>query len=95
MEYRSGFPWSSYNAAQQYVGVPDSARFPASFSVDARVTKDIKVTDKYSFRFGVSGSNLTNHFNPISVHANMADPAYGIFFGEYHRRYTADFDVLF
>jgi hypothetical protein len=95
VEYRSGFPWSSYNAAQQYVGVPESERFPGRFSVDARVTKDIKVTDKYSFRFGVSGSNLTNHFNPISVHANIADPAYGIFFGEYPRRYTADFDVLF
>jgi hypothetical protein len=95
VEYRSGFPWSSYDAAQQYAGLPESARFPARFSMDARVTKDIKVTDKYSFRFGVSGSNLTNHFNPISVHANIADPAYGIFFGEYHRRYTADFDVLF
>jgi hypothetical protein len=95
VEYRSGFPWSSYDAAQQYVGVPESKRFPTSFSVDARVTKDIKVTEKYSFRFGVSGSNLTNHWNPISVHANTADPAYGLFFGEYHRRYTADFDVLF
>ena len=70
-----------------------SARFPNFFSLDARVTKDVKVTDKYTFRFGVSGSNLTDHFNPISVHANTSDPAYGIFFGEYRRRYTADFDV--
>jgi len=95
VEYRSGFPWSSFSAAQQYFGIPDSSRFPASFSVDTRVTKDFKLNDKYSVRFGVSGSNLTNHFNPISVHANIADPAYGLFFGEYHRRYTADFDVLF
>jgi len=95
VEYRSGFPWSSYSATQQYVGLPNTARFPAFLSVDARVTKDFRVTDKYSFRFGVSGSNLTNHFNPISVHANIADPAYGLFFGEYRRRYTADFDVLF
>ena len=95
VEYRSGFPWAAYNASQSYVGVPNQNRFPGFFSVDVRVTKDIKVTDKYSFRFGVSGSNLTNHFNPISVHANVADPAYGVFFGEYRRRYTADFDVLF
>lgn len=94
-EYRTGFPFSRFDAAQQYVGLPNSARFPANFSLDTRVTKDIKVTDKYSFRFGVSGSNLTNHFNPLSVHANTGDPAYGLFFGEYHRRYTADFDVLF
>jgi hypothetical protein len=95
VEYRSGFPWSPLTPAQQYVGVPNQSRFPNSFSADARVTKDFKVTDKYSFRFGVSGSNLTNHFNPISVHANIGDPAYGVFFGEYRRRYTADFDVLF
>jgi hypothetical protein len=95
VEYRSGFPWSPLSPAQEYVGIPNQSRFPASFSVDARVTKDIKVTDKYSFRFGVSGSNLTNHFNPISIHANTGDPAYGIFFGEYRRRYTADFDVIF
>ncbi len=95
LEYRSGFPWSSYSAIQQYVGLPNQARFPGFLSVDARVTKDFRVTDKYSFRFGVSGSNLTNHFNPVSVHANVADPAYGLFFGEYRRRYTADLDVLF
>ena len=95
VEYRSGFPWSPITPAQQYVGIPNQTRFPNSFSVDARVTKDFKVTDKYSFRFGVSGSNLTNHFNPISVHANTGDIAYGVFFGEYRRRYTADFDVIF
>ncbi|MDP9055287.1 MAG: TonB-dependent receptor [Acidobacteriota bacterium] len=95
VEYRSGFPWSSMSPAQQYVGTPNRSRFPAAFSVDARVTKDFKVTDKYSFRFGVSGSNLTNHFNPVSVHANTGDGAYGVFFGEYRRRYTADFDVIF
>jgi hypothetical protein len=95
VEYRNGFPYSSYDAAQNYVGVPNSSRFPSFFSLDARITKDFRITDKYTGRFGVSGSNLTDHFNPISVHANTGDPAYGVFFGEYRRRYTADFDVLF
>ena len=95
VEYRTGFPYSSYDALQRYVGVPNQARFPAYFSLDARITKDVKFTDKYSGRFGISAIDLTNHFNPISVHANIADPAYGIFFGTYRRRYTADFDILF
>ena len=43
----------------------------------------------------VSGFNLTNHFNALAVHANVDDPQYGIFFGNYHIRYRADFDVLF
>jgi hypothetical protein len=95
IEYHTGFPYSVYNALQQYVGEPNGQRFPAFFSLDARITKDFKVNDKYSVRFGVTGSNLTDHFNPISVRANTGDPAFGLFFGEYHRRYTADFDVLF
>jgi len=95
LEYRSGFPWSSYTAIQQYAGLPNSARFPAFLSLDARITKDFRVTDKYSFRFGVTASDLSNHFNPVSVHSNVADPNYGVFFGTYQRRYTADFDVLF
>ena len=95
MEYRSGLPYSSVDVLQRYVGVPDQARFPTYLSIDARVSKDLRLNDKYSIRLSVSGSNLTNHFNPISTHANTADPYYGTFFGEYRRRYTADFDFLF
>src|SRR6185312_15602756 len=40
IEYRSGFPWSPLTPSQQYVGVPNQARFPNSFSADARITKD-------------------------------------------------------
>ena len=50
---------------------------------------------KYSVRFSVSGFNLTNHFNPEAVHWNIADPAFGLFFGQRGRRFTMDFDVLF
>jgi hypothetical protein len=43
----------------------------------------------------VRGFNLTDHFNPAALHGNIADPAYGLFFGDRHRRFTADFDVIF
>jgi hypothetical protein len=39
--------------------------------------------------------NLTNHFNPLEVHSNIADPQYGAFFGNNDRRAVLDFDVLF
>lgn len=95
IEYRSGFPYLVTNAAQDYVGVPNSARYPRFLSVDARVWKDFQVNPKYAVRISVSGFNLTNHFNPEVVHGNVDDPAYGRFFGERHRRFTADFDVIF
>ncbi len=95
MEFRSGFPYSTYDAAQNYTGVPNGMRYPRFFSLDSRVSKDIKVNPKYTVRLSLSDFNLTNHFNPEAVHANIADPACGLFFGQRGRRFTADFDVLF
>jgi hypothetical protein len=80
---------------QNYAGVPNQNRFPNFFSADARVSKDFKVNPKYTLRFSVSGFNLTDHFNPEAFHNNVADPAYGMFFGQRGRHFTADFDVLF
>ena len=94
-EYRSGFPYLVTDAAQAYAGVPNSTRFPHFLSLDARVWKDFQVNPKYAIRISVSAFNLTNHFNPEAVHGNVNDPAYGLFFGERHRRFTADFDVIF
>jgi len=95
IEYRSGFPYIETDAAQRYVGVPNSTRFPNFLSVDYRFSKDLKVNAKYSVRVSVSGFNLTDHFNPEQVHGNIADPAFGYFFGHRGRRFTADFDFLF
>ena len=95
IEYRSGFPYIVTNAAQEYVGVPNTRRFPTFLSMDARISKDFQVHPKYAVRLSVSAFNLTNHFNPEAVHLNVADPAFGYFFGHRGRRFTLDFDVLF
>ena len=50
---------------------------------------------KYTVRLSVSSYNLTGHFNPEAVRSNTADVAFGYFFGQRVRRFTADFDVLF
>jgi len=95
VEYHTGFPYSSLDAAQNYVGSPNSNRYPDFFALDSRVSKDIKVNPKYSVRLSVSGFNLTNHFNPEALHNNTADPFYEVFFGQRQRKFTFDFDVLF
>ncbi len=95
VEYRSGFPYSNLNQLQDYVGIPNSARFPNYFSLDARFSKDFKLSSKYSIRFSLTGLNFTNHFNALAVHANTGDPQFGTFFGDYHRRYRGDLDFLF
>ncbi len=97
LEYRNGFPYIVQDVFQNYVGVPnrDSTRFPNFFSADTRLMRDFKVTPKYTVRLSITGFNLTNHFNALAVHDNIADPQYGVFFGNYHRRYRFDFDFLF
>jgi hypothetical protein len=95
LEYRTGFPFAFTNALQQYVGAPNQNRFPNFFSFDARLSKDFRVTSKYTLRLATKGLNLTNHFNPLAVHSNTGDPQFGTFFGTYKRRFKLDFDVLF
>ena len=97
VEYHTGFTYAPVDAARNYVGVPysDRFRYPKFFSADARLSKDVKVNEKYSLRFSLSVLNMTNHFNALDVHANTGDPQYGVFFGNYKRLFRGDFDVLF
>jgi hypothetical protein len=95
VEYRNGLPYSALDASQGYVGEPNSKRFPHFFSFDSRISKDFQINPKYAFRFSLSGFNLTNHFNALDVHRNTADPLYGVFFGNYQRKFRVDFDVIF
>jgi carboxypeptidase family protein len=95
VEWRNGFPYASVDAAQNYVGTPNQTRFPDFFSLDSRVSKDFKLNDKYTVRLSVSSFNVTNHFNPLQVHSNIADQANGVFFGNHKRRFRLDFDVIF
>lgn len=95
IEWRNGFPYAPTDVLHHYVGMPNQKRFPNFYSLDSRMSKDVKVSDKYSLRFSVSGFNVTNHFNPLRVHSNIADRAHGVFFGNHKRRFRLDFDVIF
>ncbi len=95
LEMRTGLPYAVTDATQNWVGIPYANHFPTFISVDSRISKDFKVDPKYTVRLSVSGFNLTNHFNPEAIHSNIADPAFGYFFGHRGRRFTADFDILF
>jgi hypothetical protein len=96
VEWRTGFPYVVYDQLQNYVGAPnrDSTRLPGFFSADARLMRDFKVSPKYTLRLSVTGSNLTNHFNALAIHNNIADSQYGVFFGNNHRRYRFDFEII-
>ena len=95
-EMRNGFPFQATDVYQNYVvGSGAQSRFPRYFSMDMRISKDIMVTPKHAIRLSGSVLNLTNHFNALEVHSNIADPLYGTFFGNYSRKFTVDFDFLY
>lgn len=98
VELRNGFPWEPVDALQNYVDFASylQPRFPRYFSADARVSKDLDVLGtKHAIRLSVTGTNLTNHFNPLQVHANIDDPQYRNYFGNYTRHFILDCDLLF
>jgi len=97
VEFRNGFPYQAIDVLQQYVAATygPQYRFPRYFSLDLRVSKDIQIDPKHAVRLSGTVRNLTDHFNPLEVHSNIADPQYGVFFGNNDRRAVLDFDVLF
>ncbi|HKE03115.1 MAG TPA: TonB-dependent receptor [Blastocatellia bacterium] len=109
LEWRTGLPYAVLDEGQNYFGQPfsDKTRFPSFFSLDARFIREFqinetvntlfkrKLKDPTSVRVSVSFYNLTNHFNATAVHANIADPQLGLFFGQNKRRFRLDFDVVF
>jgi carboxypeptidase family protein/TonB-dependent receptor-like protein len=109
LEWRTGLPYAVFDEGQNYVGQPfsDKTRFPKFLSLDARFIREFqinevvknlfkrKLKDPTSVRVSLSFYNLTNHFNPTSVRANVVDPQFGLFFGQNQRRFRVDFDLIF
>ncbi len=93
LEFRTGFPYQTRDVFQNFVAT--TQRYPDYFSLDARIARRFQVTKKYGVIMAISGTNLTNHFNALAVHANTADPQFGQFFGSYNRRARLDIDVDF
>ena len=81
---------------QDYIPSPAyQPRYPRYFSADLRSSKDLNVGPHHAIRLSLTVRNRTNHTNPLQIHNNVADPQYGMFFGNYGRHYLLDFDFSF
>ena len=67
LDWHSGFPFSIFDDLQNYVGPPNSRRFPAFLSLDSQVSKDFRIFSFPGAQTHLRGSvrvfNLTNHGN--------------------------------
>jgi Carboxypeptidase regulatory-like domain/TonB dependent receptor len=93
-DIHTGFPYSNVDVLQNYVGVPDSQRFPIYFSLDVKLSRDFMVpmsfkdkTKRRKINIGVFSLDVTNRLNPHDVFNNVTSPLFGVFAG-FPRRLT-------
>ena len=101
LDVHSGFPWSATDVFGNYVGVPNSLRYPAFASLDMQLTKDFRLPflksfgiNKHKYRAAFLIYNLTNHLNPRDVFYNTASPYFNHFVGFQHIFFDAYIDIL-
>jgi hypothetical protein len=100
VDVHSGFPYSSVDVTQQYVGTPNGQRFPTFFSLDLKAYRTFRIPfwkgkngKDHHFRLGAYSLNVSNHANFSTVYNNVASPDFGKFVGLLYRHegMTLDF----
>lgn len=86
VDVHTGLPYSNVDVLQNYVGTPNSQRFPTFFSLDLKVYKEMKLPflpflKNRKFRLGVYSINVTGHDNPNDVFNNVTSPNFSRFIG--------------
>jgi Carboxypeptidase regulatory-like domain len=94
VDVHTGFPYSNVDVLQNYVGVPDSLRFPVYFSLDVKLSRDFMVpfslkenAKRRKINIGIFSLDVTNRLNPHDVFNNVISPLFGVFAG-FPRRLT-------
>jgi hypothetical protein len=92
VDFHTGLPYSVIDASQNYVGTPNSQRFPSFFSLDVKFYREItgrlnimRHVGGRTARIGIYSLNLTNHLNPLDVFNNNTSPQFGQLSGFQHR----------
>ena len=79
VEVRQGFPYTVFQEDYSVAGERNrGGRFPVFIAIDVRVTKGIRVLGR-DVRIGFQLFNMTSHFNPRDVVANLASNDFGTF----------------
>jgi len=93
-DIHTGFPYSNVDVMQNYVGAPNSLRFPVYFSLDVKLSREFMVhmpfkenAKRRKISIGVFSLDVTNRLNPHDAFNNIASPIFGQFDG-FQRRLT-------
>ena len=100
LDIHSGFPYSAIDVLQNYVGTPNTLRFPTFASLDMKLSKDFRVPlipwlKHQKLRGALQIFNITNTANPRDVFSNVASPFFNHFVGFQHRFYDVSLDIVY
>lgn len=99
IDWHSGFPYSVVDANQNYVGRPNTRRFPRFFSVDLKLSKEFHLPfpwiKKHLLRGALTIFNVTNNDNPRDIYNNIASPNFGRTAGFQHYFFDTNLDILY
>ncbi|HEX5413306.1 MAG TPA: TonB-dependent receptor [Terriglobia bacterium] len=99
IDLHTGFPWSKVDEFQNYVGPPNSNRFPTFFSLDFKIWKVLPLPrwlpwgGGFKLRWGIGIRNLTDARDPRDVYNNITSPNFGHFVGLQHRVIEVNVDT--
>lgn len=99
IDLHTGFPWSKVDEFQNYVGAPNSNRFPTFFSLDFKIWKVLPLprwlpwAGGFKLRWGIGVRNLTDARDARDVYNNITSPNFGHFVGFQHRVIEVDVDT--
>ncbi len=99
IDFHSGLPYSPVDVLQNYVGPPNSARFPHFFSLNLKLSKEFHLPlpwiKNHVMRGALTIFNVTDHTNPRDVYNNTASPFFDHFVGNQHRFFDTALDVIY
>ncbi|HEY7285678.1 MAG TPA: TonB-dependent receptor [Vicinamibacterales bacterium] len=78
VDWRTGFPYSALDVYQQFIGAPNTLRYPDYFALDLTAFKTFDIFSR-EMDFGLQFFNLTAHENPRDVVAVVDSPRFGEF----------------
>ena len=98
LDVHTGFPYSDFNQAREFVGPRNSRRFLTFASLDLQVTRPISIHlphEKFKARVGFSVYNVLNHFNPRDVQSDIDSERFDSLFNGVGRTFRGKFILEF
>ena len=86
-DWRTGFPFSVVNPANQVVGGVDSLRFGSNLDLNLHVERRFQFL-RYRWAIRVGANNLTDHRNATAVNNTLGSPNFLTYYGQEGRHFV-------